>query len=60
MNAKREKTKQQPARLRWYYKIEEGNLKRLRECCPKCGAGVYLAQHKNRKACGCCGYTVWH
>ena len=24
--------------------------------CPKCGAGVSLAEHKNRLACGRCGY----
>ncbi|MFA5108544.1 MAG: 30S ribosomal protein S27ae [Candidatus Micrarchaeia archaeon] len=24
--------------------------------CPKCGAGVKLAEHKNRRACGKCGY----
>jgi len=25
--------------------------------CPKCGAGVRLAEHKNRSSCGKCGYT---
>jgi small subunit ribosomal protein S27Ae len=25
--------------------------------CPKCGPGVFLAEHKNRTACGKCGYT---
>ena len=24
--------------------------------CPKCGAGVKLAEHKNRNSCGKCGY----
>ncbi|MFH1393608.1 MAG: 30S ribosomal protein S27ae [Candidatus Micrarchaeota archaeon] len=24
--------------------------------CPKCGAGVRLAEHNNRRACGKCGY----
>lgn len=24
--------------------------------CPKCGAGVKLAEHKDRRACGKCGY----
>lgn len=24
--------------------------------CPKCGAGVRLAEHANRRACGKCGY----
>jgi len=29
--------------------------KKLRNC-PKCGAGVHLAEHPNRFACGRCGY----
>lgn len=24
--------------------------------CPKCGAGFRLAEHKNRRSCGKCGY----
>jgi len=24
--------------------------------CPKCGAGVRLADHQNRMSCGKCGY----
>ena len=24
--------------------------------CPKCGPGVRLADHKNRRSCGRCGY----
>ncbi|MBI5227974.1 30S ribosomal protein S27ae [Candidatus Micrarchaeota archaeon] len=24
--------------------------------CPKCGAGVHLADHKDRRSCGKCGY----
>ncbi|MBI5229323.1 30S ribosomal protein S27ae [Candidatus Micrarchaeota archaeon] len=25
--------------------------------CPKCGPGVHLAEHKNRRTCGKCSYT---
>ncbi|MEM2974262.1 MAG: 30S ribosomal protein S27ae [Candidatus Micrarchaeia archaeon] len=25
--------------------------------CPKCGAGVKLAEHSDRRSCGKCGYT---
>ena len=25
--------------------------------CPKCGPGIFLASHKDRKSCGKCGYT---
>ena len=40
-----------------YYKVEGGKLTRTRKACPKCGAGVYLAEHKGRTSCGKCGYT---
>ena len=25
--------------------------------CPKCGAGVKLAEHRDRRSCGKCGYS---
>lgn len=41
---------------RWKkYKIENNSIKR-NSCCPKCGPGIFLAEHKNRKHCGKCGY----
>jgi len=40
-----------------YYSIEGGKLKRTRKACPKCGPGVFLSEHKDRSACGKCGYT---
>lgn len=30
-----------------------------KKTCPKCGAGVFMAEHKNRFACGKCGFTEW-
>ncbi|MDI6737886.1 MAG: 30S ribosomal protein S27ae [Nanoarchaeota archaeon] len=27
--------------------------------CPKCGPGIFLAEHKDRQTCGSCGYTVF-
>ncbi len=38
------------------YKIEGNTIKRKRMC-PKCGPGVFLAEHTNRVSCGKCGYT---
>jgi small subunit ribosomal protein S27Ae len=38
------------------YVIEEGKLKRIGRICPKCGPGVFMAEHKNRASCGRCGY----
>jgi len=32
-------------------------LRRTRKVCPRCGAGVFLAEHKDRYSCGKCGYT---
>ncbi len=42
-----------------YYKAEGDKLERLRQACPRCGDGVFLAEHKDRFSCGTCGYTVW-
>ncbi len=39
------------------FKVEGGSIKRERRHCPKCGPGVFLAQHNNRFSCGKCGYT---
>ncbi|HJK62525.1 MAG TPA: 30S ribosomal protein S27ae, partial [Methanocorpusculum sp.] len=25
--------------------------------CPRCGPGVFMGEHKDRFACGKCGYT---
>jgi len=30
---------------------------RKRKSCPKCGQGVFMAQHKGRITCGKCGYS---
>lgn len=33
-----------------------GELERKNKFCPKCGPGVMMANHKDRKNCGKCGY----
>jgi len=35
------------------------SLKRKGKFCPKCGSGVFMAEHKNRYSCGKCSYTEW-
>lgn len=40
-----------------FYKLEGEKLERLRQACPRCGPGVFMADHRNRWACGKCGYT---
>jgi len=38
------------------YTIENNQLTRKNKPCPKCGEGVFLAEHKDRRSCGKCGY----
>lgn len=52
------KPKKRPSSKKYTaFKIEGNKLERIKATCPKCGAGVYMAEHKNRQACGKCGYT---
>ena len=39
-----------------FYEVEGGKLVRTHKACPKCGPGVFLAQHKDRAHCGRCGF----
>jgi len=39
------------------YEVSGKSLKRKNKTCPKCGAGHFLAKHKDRLTCGRCGYT---
>jgi small subunit ribosomal protein S27Ae len=39
------------------FKVEGEKITRLRRNCPKCGDGVFMAEHKDRLSCGSCGYT---
>ncbi|MFH1064663.1 MAG: 30S ribosomal protein S27ae [Candidatus Woesearchaeota archaeon] len=39
------------------YTASGSELKRKNKFCPKCGVGVFLAQHKDRTTCGKCSYT---
>jgi ubiquitin-small subunit ribosomal protein S27Ae len=39
------------------FKVEGDKIVRQRKNCPKCGDGVFLADHKDRASCGKCGYT---
>ena len=42
-----------------FYGIKEGKIERKNPSCPRCGPGVFLANHKNRYSCGKCGYTLF-
>jgi small subunit ribosomal protein S27Ae len=39
------------------YAVKGDALTRTHKSCPKCGPGVFLAEHANRRSCGRCGYS---
>ncbi len=53
--AKKKRTSQ-----KWkLYEVQGGKVKRKNRYCPRCGPGVFMANHKDRWSCGKCGYTEW-
>jgi small subunit ribosomal protein S27Ae len=52
-----EKKKQKKSEIWKMYKVEGDSITRVNRTCPKCGEGVFLAEHDNRYTCGRCGYT---
>ncbi len=51
-----EKEKKAKIKKSTNYDVSDGTVKRKAKFCPKCGAGVFMAEHKDRRACGNCGY----
>jgi len=50
--------KVKPSTQVWkFYKIDGDQVKKLKKDCPRCGKGVFLAEHQDRETCGKCGYT---
>lgn len=43
-----------------YYKVEGDKAVTGKKHCPRCGPGVYMAEHKDRVSCGKCGYTEFN
>ena len=40
------------------YDTSTGELVRKGTECPKCGPGVFMGEHSDRKVCGKCGYSI--
>ncbi len=53
----RSKQKHKNVQIWKKYKIEDNKAVRTNKTCPRCGAGVFLANHKNRLTCGRCYYS---
>jgi small subunit ribosomal protein S27Ae len=53
------KEKKEPRLKSRLFEIKGDKADRKNIYCPKCGAGIFLAEHKDRQACGKCGYTQW-
>ncbi len=39
------------------YEISGNTAKKKNKTCPKCGPGVFMANHKDRWTCGKCKYS---
>ncbi len=40
-----------------FYELKGDMFTRTHKTCPKCGSGVFLAEHADRRSCGRCGYS---
>ena len=49
--------KNKPTSVKYKHYTIKGDKVERRKTCPRCGPGIFLADHKNRLACGKCKYT---
>lgn len=54
---KKRKNKKSSERWKKYF-LQEKKITRAKSC-PRCGPGIFLAQHKDRLFCGKCHYTEY-
>lgn len=40
-----------------FYSIKGDRIIRDKRECPRCGKGVFMAEHTDRNTCGKCGFT---
>jgi small subunit ribosomal protein S27Ae len=53
---KKKSRETEPSKKWEKYAVEGGKLIRKGKPCPKCGSGVFLAEHHDRLSCGKCHY----
>ena len=56
---KKERKKHPKMKKGTYYKVDGDKATKEKRACPKCGAGIFLAEHSDRFYCGKCAYTEW-
>lgn len=56
MPKKQKPKNKKPSKKYGKYSVSGDKLER-KKFCPRCGPGVFLAQHKDRYYCGNCHYT---
>lgn len=49
--------KSKESQISKFYKLDGNKVKRLKKDCPRCGNGVFMAEHGDRNTCGKCGFT---
>jgi len=49
--------KNKPTSKKWEMYNVSGNSVARKRACPRCGPGIFLANHKERLYCGKCHYT---
>ncbi|HJJ47232.1 MAG TPA: 30S ribosomal protein S27ae [Methanocorpusculum sp.] len=57
MTAKQPSKKGSPKRSALYTVDNSGKVTTTHKTCPRCGDGIFMGGHKDRFACGKCGYT---
>tara|TARA_B100000029_G_scaffold514519_1_gene617688 strand:- start:4028 stop:4210 length:183 start_codon:yes stop_codon:yes gene_type:complete len=40
-----------------YFKVDGDKISRIKKNCSRCGKGIYMAEHKDRRTCGQCNNT---
>ncbi len=53
---KKQKKPKKPNQVWKVYEKKGEEISRKNKTCPKCGAGYYMAKHKDRVTCGHCNY----
>ncbi|MBN2458193.1 30S ribosomal protein S27ae [Candidatus Woesearchaeota archaeon] len=54
--AKKQRKPKKTSKVSNNYTVSGGKLETKNKTCPKCGAGVFMAKHKDRLTCGRCHY----